>query len=648
MTMHEPSPSRKAARRRWGVGLLWAAAGLALPPGPAPALRLETSRELLAVEVVAGGLKEPGGMATDPRHGEVYVAERGAHRVSLIRDKQVLPVLEGAFALAEKKRGPRKASTLDAPSAIAFDADGRLYVVESHGPARLLKFEPLYEGLRLASVIETPWVETPQVCTGVAADRRGRLFVTTQNRERRVVTVFGAVLMREADGNWKLVDHGPFSDFSNAAVDPEGRTLVVGERRGADLSWYDARRQVEIRSLEKMEGLRHLALLPDGTTVASLNRADGTWSLAEVDGLSGIVWEWVGGLGEIGGLCAHPDTGDLYVTLAGEGKVMRVHRLEPRKETPAPQSRIGRMMRVFELENAIPPPEWPEFFRTFIEQLGLVRPVNEHTARRPGEPRPEGIPLTIAEFASSVPVVAAKVRARLVGPEDQEADPVEELSFLLFHPNRSMLTRQTMAPSLSLFWARHRSGRVVRSQFMPNRAGRPLSEDIPWDEMPEMLVAFPAGFYAPETGVSENSLLRVYFLGMGMGPDYWIDLDREDMGRSRMVVEKQGGRRVDYILEPYLETPSAGGQTVLVAGLKEVEMGWHDLGQDPIPWKIVPPDARPVQTRHLMNLDQVRARPMPREPAVADVYLPQPTLQGTDLSRRIVLRAASRWATNPF
>ncbi|HRZ13731.1 MAG TPA: hypothetical protein P5567_14910 [Kiritimatiellia bacterium] len=638
------------AGRRWGLGVLGAAAWLALGPGPVPALRLETSRELLAVDIVAGGLNQPVGLATDPRYGEVYVAERGGRRVCLIRDKQNVPVLEGPFSLAARKRGAPKPSELEAPSALAFDAEGRLYVVESQGPARLLRFEPLYEGLRQATEILTPWVETPQVCTSVAVDRGGRLFVTTQNRDGKVVTVFGTVMMREVNGNWKLVDHGPFSDFSNPAIDPEGRTLVVGERRAADLSWYDARREVEIRSLEKMEGLRHLALLPDGTTLASLHRADGTWSVAEVDGMSGVVWEWVGGLGEIGGLCAHPRTGDLYVTLADEGKVMRVRRLEPRKETPLPvPSRIGRMMRSFELENAIPPPEWPEFFRSFIEQLGLVRTVNEHDPREAGSRKPPaGIPLTIAEFASTVPVVAAKVRARLADEESGEDDPVEEVSFLLFHPNRSMLTRQTVAPSLSLFWARHRSGRIERSRFLPNKQGRPLSEEIPWDEMPEMLVSFPAGFYAPETGVSENSLLRVYFLGMGLGPDYWIDLDREDIGNSRMVVEKPGGLRVDYILEPYLESPAAGGHTVLVAGLKEVEMGWHNLGQDPIPWKIVSPDAPPVQTRHAMNVELLRAKPVPQEAALADSYLPQPVFQGTDLSRRIVLRAASRWATNPF
>jgi hypothetical protein len=396
--------------------------------------------------------------------------------------------------------------------------------------------------------------------------------------------------------------------------------------------------------------VRHLALLPDGTTMVSLLRADGTWSLAEVDALSGTVWEWVGGLSEIGGLFAHPKTGDLYVTLAGEGKILRVRRLEPPEHTPADNdSQISRIVTAFELENAIAPPEWPEFFRTFIERLGLIRPVNEHVPRDPTAPAPsEGVPLTISEFASTVPVVAAKVRARLVGPDSLESDPVEELSFLLFHPNRSMLTRQTMAPSLSLFWARHRSGRITRSQFLPNKRGYTLSEDLPWEEMPEMLVSFPAGFYAPDTGLSDNSLLRVYFLGMGLGPDYWIDLDRHDISKSRMVVEQPDGRRVDYILEPYLESPSSGGHTVLVAGLKEVDMGWLDLGQEPIPWKIVPPDAPAVRTRHTVSMDSMRSAPLPTQAAIADAYMPQPMLSGTDLSRRIVLRAASRWGSQGF
>lgn len=621
----------------------------ALGPGAAWALRLETSRELLAVDIVATGLQEPGGMAADPVYGELYVAERGAHRISLIRDKVRYPIIEGTFGLSAKENGPAQPTRLAGPLAIAFDADGRLYVAESEGPARLLRFEPLYEGLRQAVEILTPWYEVPQICTSIAADRAGRLYVTTKNRNSRVVTVFGTVMVRDTDGNWRLVDYGPFADFCNVAVDEEGRMLVVGERRQADLSWYEVKRQVELRSLEKLEGLRHLALLADGTTLATLSRADGTWSVVEVDGMSGRVWEWVGGLEEIGGLFAHPKTGDLFVALTGGGKIMRLRRLEPRKRTAAAGTPVGRMLRAFEMKNAVPPPEWPEFFRAFIERLGLVRAVNYHAPRQPSAaPQSDGVPLTIAEFASTVPVVAAKVRARLLSSAEVEPDPIEEISFLLFYPNCSMLTQQATAPSVSLFWARHQSGRIERSRFLPNKYGKVPDENMPWEQLPEMLFAFPAGFFAPETGLTEDGLLRVYFLGMGFGPDYWIDLYRDDVTRSRMVVGKADGVRVDYAIEPFLEAPEAGGQTVLVAGLRETDMGWHNLGADPIVWKIAHDETPVIRTRHSIEFGALAQAPLPTRPPVAETFLPQPVAVGQAFSRRIVLRAASRWSTQAF
>lgn len=621
----------------WSVGLLSCTSSRAL--------RLETARELLAVEVIAAGLQWPASLAFDPVQGELYVAEQDGRRVSVIRDKEAVPVVEGVFNLYPRKKGRAATASLAEPSSIAFDAKGRLYVAERQGPARLLRFESLSTNSMRAAEINTPWAQSPQVCTSLAADSKGRLYVTLQNGAGRIITAFGTVVLLDTDGRWRLIDYGPFADFSNVALSSEGHVLAVGERRKADVSWYDADRQIEMRSLENLDGLRHVSLLPDGTTIISLYRADGSWSLAEVDAVSGRVWEWVGGLGEISALIAHPQTGDLYVALAKEGRILRVRRLNTRENAAFPDSALGRMRRAFEMQNAIPPPEWPDFFKTFIERLGLVQAVNMHRPREmeSGEEY-RGMPMTLAEFSSSIPVVAAKVRARLLSPDEPEDDPVEELSFLLFHPNRSMLTRQATAPSVSLFWARHRSGRISRSQFMPGKRGVELSEELAWNDLPKMLVSFPAGFYAPETGVADNSLLRVYFLGSGLGPDYWIDLDRHDSSRSRMIVEKPGGEKVNYLIEPYVESPSAGGQTVLVAGTKEVVMGWPDLGQDPIPWKIVTQDAPVIRTRHSMDINSLRVLPLPVRAAVADRALPQPAAPGTELYRRLVLRAATRWS----
>jgi|GEM_PF-1627904 len=631
------------------MGMLWI-----VRPG-ADALRLEPYRQMLAVEVVAHGLQEPAGMALDPLSGLLYVAERGGGRISVVHEREVHPVLEQDFQVSDvlphwMTSGPHGAdmwtqSRFIRPTALTFDDAGRMYVAEAGPLGRLLRFEPMHDGLAFAHIVPCPWVDDAVGFTSVAVDDSGRVY-TTMRRTDGAVLSMGRVLMREPDGFWWIVDYGPFAEFSNVVLTQDGSKLLFSEHRTADLTWYDTERQMLFGVMERVQGIRQVAMLKDGTTLATLHRADDTWSVVEIDPSVGRVWEWVGGLSEIGALYAHPEQSEIYISLAAEGRIMKLSRMETPLEE---QDKLTELLRSFELENALPPKEWPEFFRHFVESLGVVRPVDGiKSTLSPVERSMSKAPMTIDEFTSAIPVVAAKVKAHLLSPPEMEPDPITEVSFVIFYPNRSMLTHQTVAPSVSLFRAEHQSGRTVRTRFLPNQQGQPFSEELDWENMPDVLVSFPSGYYAQRTGLSEEGLLRAYFLGMGLGSDYWIDIHRVQKNRSVMVVEKPNGSKVEYFLEPYEESVEAGGETVLVAGLTDVDKGWERLGNTPVHWNIVLDERPELNVRHMVKLEEMTWKAMHSRAQMAAPFRREVSQEEQSMRRSVVLRAASLWSENYF
>ncbi len=626
------------------------------PAGRVEAMRLEPSREVLSADTYVQALAEPAGLATDPVSGHLYVAEQGNDRISMIIDRRAIPVFSSGFEVDEEiplwaigEHRPMDAwlhNRIHRPNGIAFDRDGGLYVAESAAGGRLLRFEPIHDGLLLAGVVPTPWEDHAYGYAGVSVDSKGRIYVSSRKADGPSILSFGRIMMRDETNQWWLVDYGPFAEFSNVAVSHDDRTLVYGEYRTADLCWYDTERQMLFGAMDRARGLRHVELLRDGTTLAAIQRRDQTWSVVEIDPTENRMWEWVGGLSRIGGIHAHPHKREIFISLADEGRVLRLRRIGETREDGV--NKLTKMLETFELQHALPPRVWPRFFREFMEELDVVRPVDPPGVEtdRPKRAGGAGTAMTIGEFTSSIPLVAARVKAKLISPPEWEPDPIEEVSFVIFYPNIDVVADRRVAPSVSLFRARHRSGRVSRTRFLPNQANQPPDDLAEWDNMPEILVSFPSGYHARRTGQSEDGLLRVYFLGMGLGADYWIDIYRRNRGRSILTVERPDGRKLEYELEAYEERVQAGGETVLVAGLEPVQYGWHKLGKTPIRWNLILDDGDPLATRHMVHIDDVRRMSAGRDaPVTAATYREESlTREEIGFRRTVIMRAAENWS----
>lgn len=93
------------------------------------------------------GFSDPNGLVVDPATGDVYVSDSGAHRITRFRN----PLADGAspepdkvygqvdFTSVSANPGGVSAATLNAPSGMAFDAAGNLWVADTNNH-RVLRY----------------------------------------------------------------------------------------------------------------------------------------------------------------------------------------------------------------------------------------------------------------------------------------------------------------------------------------------------------------------------------------------------------------------------------------------------------------------------------------------------------------------------
>ncbi len=619
------------------------------------AVWLDSEGSPVTANIIVIGLNEPQGLLYDDALETLFVAEQGANRIVAVKDRVVVPIASQTLMMnkayyvmygdGSKKPGPRTHLYLNKPSGIVFDSQGMMYVSEYNPEGgRLIQFSNIEENQMVAHEIKSPYMRSSHGYTGMSIDPRDRLYVSAVAMQTNSLFSFGSVIMKDNSDTWWMIDSGPFAEFSNVAVAPDGHTIAVAEMRNGDLSWYDTHSRQLVANIDVIEGIRHIALLSDGTTIATIERANGNWGVVEVDPLARRMKDWAGDLPRIGGLAVHPTKREVFISLVDDGKVMRLMRYGEKKAIS--RNKLMELSHTYRLKEALPPHEWPEFFKKFIEKLDVVRTVNKYGMRTADadDARPT---LTINEFSEALPVVAGKMKATLIGMPDQEPDPIEEVAFALFYPNQNTVAEQEPAPGISLFSVKHRSGKIKASNPMPGPSGK-LHEGMKLEDMPDMIVYLPNGHYSTKSTQTGHGQLRVFYLGMGLGPDYWLDIDRYKPEESFMIVERRDGSKVKYALTPYEERLEAGRHSILVAGVTPHQTEWFELGKGAIRWNLIKEEMKAPRFRHTMTMDDLKKSGLQlsgqRSRAQAEIV----DESISELQRRIILRSATRWKTANF
>ncbi|MEB3223241.1 MAG: hypothetical protein VKS61_14290 [Candidatus Sericytochromatia bacterium] len=208
--------------------------------------------EFLAGTADLGGHDGPGaeatfaypfGLAHDPVVGRLYVVEREPHRLRMIDlTRPELPVSTLAGGTQGFADGPAATARFDEPSAIALDAEGRLYIADT-GNKRLRRLDaraasPTVETIAGSGEQGRGFFDGPALTGGMNPPTALFLHPTghwlTGASDVRVYTAASGTLRTLAGGFEDRVEDGDLDDakfeaVNGFAVTPEGGLLVADQ-----------------------------------------------------------------------------------------------------------------------------------------------------------------------------------------------------------------------------------------------------------------------------------------------------------------------------------------------------------------------------------------------------------------------------------
>ncbi len=451
-----------------------------------------------SVEVMCRGLNEPGGLSVHPDSGEVYVAEAGAGRIVVIRNGTAVPVVEKDWTVSpEFPRWAIKKSTpesfwmnpvLTHPVSVAFSTNAHLYVLEGIPQGRLLEFIPDESGAyRTARAIPVAWLTKNFTWDSVRIAPNGNLFLCG-NVEDALHLFFGSVLMRDGQGDWWVVDYGPFINFCGIDLSSDGGILLIGDKKHGGFSWWDVTYHVALGEIQ--ETLKPgtyadgVAVLPDGAFALAVKPLDsGACDIMRIDPFSETSVLLAGGLQDIGGMSVSKTNNDLLATDSKAGTLLRCT-IPP--EFISPNYLIEQTKVAREVREGYTPRETPGFLRDFLLSSGVFPNSTENDkeetekVKDPSRIDWKDMTFSLKEFARNIPLIAGKIELK---PLDESiADPLASIEFVIFFPGDVILQGAEATPSMTLFSSRRKSGKTEKTTRLFSGYALSKAGDRPQDD----------------------------------------------------------------------------------------------------------------------------------------------------------------------
>lgn len=516
------------------------------------------------VSVAAQGLEQPDGLALHPVSGELYVSEEAAGRISVIRDGRAIPVVSSTFPVggevpdylitAERPRSAWLEGRLLSPEGIAFGPDNRLYVVEDTPRGRLLSFETDASGrYPQAQLVPVPELGEPYAWESLCFGKDGQLFLAGSSFEGSQTWGYSCVLARDTTQTWWMADYGPLASFSALALMEDEQVLVAGDESVGSLTWWDLEKHREIQTLNKSLGvLEGLCVLPDGSVVAAVEQSESGGRLLRINPASGAVTEIASGLGSLESVICDRRTGKLYVSEDSTGRVLC---FTPRSPIPAGRELLAAIRRSGEARRGQPSRETPAFLKQFMSKVG-VDIVDEGDSANGSPTGNKNQPVSMEELGKRIPLVAGRVR---VADMPGHPDPIVEVNFLSLFPNQVINSGNNPMPSLCFFSARHRSGKVDRTQSLGGIKGRRISPDGRWSDLgAEALMMAPLSTCSAVENANGVTVV-VTFLGLDKFNDCFLTMN---YGRTNDAYFATSGEDLHVAQASFSEQGHDGQETL--------------------------------------------------------------------------------------
>jgi len=558
----------------------------------------------LKIKVLAEGLKEPYGVAVHPETGDIYVAERGSGQIRVLKNGQMTSALAPNWVVTNElprwaitTEVPKKkwmSAALQKPGPITISSNGLLYVTEQIPNGRILEFTPDEQGkFAVAKGIPVPWLDQEFQWRDIFADEGGRLFIVGADEVGSDFMKFGSSLVREPDGNWWVVDFGPFANFNTFAISDRQDVMILGDRNKGTLSWWEVDRHIMLGGSPEATGradLLSLALYPDGSFILAEQTAPGKATLKRMDPFTGQLTVLSDQFQSIGDIAMDRKNVRYLVTDPAAGRLLEC--------TPVPSmprfNEVAMRQIVRSVEGMMGlPTEAPAFLNTFFDRLQSA------TSEIMEDDTTHAVNFNLSDIAGKMPIVAGRIRAA-VEVEGAEEDPIEQVEFFLLFPSKVVMTETAVTPSLSFFSARRKSGKVEQTKTVfkgdvgvYRLSGTNISK----------IASAPGGLHIPVVACGMDQAdggiyINLSFLGVGIYGDYYLTLFQGPREQSAKLIVKSTNSpsgQITYEASFMDETTITGMEStevrekisnLLISGFgsnanANRSVGWLRLGQFP-------------------------------------------------------------------
>lgn len=573
------------------------------------------SGQTLTVRPLAEGLQEPAGAAVHPVTGEIYVSEQGSGRILVLKNGRPEPALAPGWKVSEIL--PRWAISPDMPmekwmepvlhrpGPISISTNGTLFVAEQVPNGRILEFRPDEQGqYAVARCVPVPWLDQEFMWRDLFVDPGDRLYIVGSDEVGSEFMKFGSALMRETDGNWWVIDFGPFAKFSTFAISERQDVMLLGDRGKGDLSWWEVDRHMMLGGAPGAAGrseLLALALFPDGSFILGTQDAPGKASLRRMEPFTGQQMTLAEDFKSIGAIAMDRKNVRYLVTDPAAGRLLECR---PSTEMKFNETVMRQIVRSAEGMMGMPT-EAPAFLNNFFDRL------QDAAKEILPEDSTHAVEYNLSDIAGKMPIVAGRVRAA-IEVEGAEADPIESVEFFLLFPSKVVMTESAVSPSLSFFSARRKSGQI--EQTKPIFEGDVGVYRVSGTNISKVASA-PGGLHVPVVvcGLDQADggvYVNLSFLGAGIYGDYYLTLFQGPREQKAKLMVKSAGTEsgtvtyeASFMEEATLEGMEGGKLTkeefsnLLISGFGGAggganrSIGWLKLGQFPASMTIAFGDA---------------------------------------------------------
>ena len=502
--------------------------------------------QTLNSRILASGLQEPSGVAIHPATGDIYVSEKASGQILVLKNGKPESALASGWTVSnvlprwaiseqiplEKWMDP----TLHHPGTISISSNGTLFVAEQEPNGRILEFYPNEQGqFAVAKCVPVPWLDQEFQWRHIFADPSGRLYIVGADEVGSDFMKFGSALMREPDGNWWVIDFGPFANFCTFTLSERLDVLLLGDRNKGALSWWEVDRHMMLGGAPEATGrseLTGLALYPDGTFILGTQDAPGKASLRRMEPFTGQQKTIAEDLTSVGDIAMDRKNTRYLVTDPAAGRLLEYTPSTAMKFNETAMRQIVRSAEGM----AGTPAEAPAFLNNFFDRL------QDAAKEILPDDSTHAVEFNLSDIAGKMPIVAGRVRTT-VEVEGAEEDPIQDLEFFLLFPSKVVLTETAVSPSLSFFSARRKSGKVEQTKaIFQGDVGvyRVSGTNI------SQVASAPGGLHIPVVvcGLDQTDggvYVNLSFLGAGIYGDYYLTLFQGPREQKAKLMVKSVG-----------------------------------------------------------------------------------------------------------